>query len=165
MGWLTSCSKIVMGLALVHFNLLNRKIWTFYLKKLKKYMISLWIILWKCQKLGFLLQIGEFFFPKFNIRSKKSFLIQTIYILKFWLQEQSFLNQDSFLNSSFLNWDFSVPVDFPTATASGLQTVLFATSSDSFFPSHNSSLNSSEIFPIKKLQFTRIPRMCYPCVL
>ena len=37
-----------------------------------------------------------------NIKSKTSFLNQTIYALKFWL------NQDSFLNRSFFNWDFTV---------------------------------------------------------
>ena len=50
-------------------------------------------ILKKCQKLGFLPQIGEFFFRKPKIKSKKSFL-----------------NRDSFLNHSFLNRDFTVPI-------------------------------------------------------
>ena len=33
---------------------------------------------------------------------------QLLYVLKFWLLEQSFLNPDSFLNSSLLNRDLSV---------------------------------------------------------
>ena len=60
------------------------------------------------EKIFFLPQIGEFFIRKLNIKSKKSFLNQIIYVLKFWLLGQSFLNTDSFLNYSFLNQDFTV---------------------------------------------------------
>ena len=66
------------------------------------------IILQIYQKLGFLPQIGEFFFLKSNIRSKKSFLNQTTYVLKNRLHQQSFLNRDSFLNRAFLNRDSTV---------------------------------------------------------
>ena len=40
--------------------------------------------------------------------SKKTFLNQTIYVLKNRLYQQSFLNRDSFLNRAFLNRDSTV---------------------------------------------------------
>ena len=55
------------------------------MKKYKNCGKKLKFILKECQKLGFLPQIGKFFFLESNIKSKTSFLNQTIYVLKFWL--------------------------------------------------------------------------------
>ena len=71
-----------------HFHPLNSK--TLPLKNLKKSPQPQ-----KLYKNRDFSSIGKSFFPKSKNRAKNSFLNQTIYALKSWLFEQSFLNRDS----------------------------------------------------------------------